>query len=114
MTDTIFGKIARGEIPADLIYEDDRAVAFRDIHPQAPVHLLVIPRASLASLNDAPAADAALLGHLLQVCATVAAQEGLAEDGYRVVNNIGRNGGQTVDHLHFHVLGGRRLGWPPG
>lgn len=114
MTDTIFGQIARGDIEADVVFEDDRVVAFRDLNPQAPVHVLVIPRDSLVSLADAPASDSALLGHLLQVCASVAAQEGLAADGYRVVANVGENGGQTVQHLHFHVLGGRAMIWPPG
>lgn len=113
MADTIFGQIAAGEIPADIVYEDDLAVAFRDINPQAPTHLLVIPREPLASLADAGESNRALLGHLLGVCARVAEMEGLGT-GYRVVTNIGRDGGQTVDHLHFHVLGGRRFSWPPG
>ncbi len=114
MTDTIFGQIARGEMEADVVYEDDLAVAFRDLNPQAPVHVLVIPRESMVDLNDAPEVEAATLGHLLQVCATVAKQEGLAEDGYRVVANTGDNGGQTVKHLPLHVLGGRAMLWPPG
>ena len=112
--DTIFGMILRGEIPADIIYEDELSIAFRDIAPQADVHVLVIPRKPIRSLAGAGPQDQALLGHLLGVCATVASREGIAEDGYRVVTNIGENGGQSVDHLHFHVLGGRRLGWPPG
>ena len=114
MTDTIFGQIARGEMEADVVYEDERCVAFRDISAQAPVHILVIPRESLTSLRDAPSADAALLGHLLQVCASVAEQEGLGADGYRVVVNTGEHGGQTVEHLHLHLLGGREMAWPPG
>ncbi len=113
MSDTIFAKIAAGEIPADIVYEDEHAVAFRDINPQAPVHVLVIPREPIRSLADAQTEHQALLGHLLVVCAQVAGAEGLT-DGYRVVTNIGRLGGQTVDHLHFHVLGGRQFGWPPG
>ena len=112
--DTVFGMILRGEIPADLVYEDDLAVAFRDIAPQAEVHVLVIPRRHIRSLAHVGSEDQALLGHLLDVCAKVAAREGVAESGYRVVTNIGEDGGQSVDHLHFHVLGGRRLTWPPG
>lgn len=114
MADTIFTKILSGEIPADVVYEDDRAFAFRDISPQAPSHVLVIPRQAIPSLADAQQAQPDLLGHLLQVCAKVAELEGLVEGGYRVVTNIGDDGGQSVHHLHFHVLGGRALQWPPG
>jgi histidine triad (HIT) family protein len=114
MGDTIFGKIVRGEIPADLVYEDEQALAFRDVAPQAPSHILVIPRKPIESLAHASDEDAALLGHLMRVCARVAQAEGLAEDGYRVVTNIGEHGGQSVLHLHLHVLGGRSLQWPPG
>ena len=112
--DTIFGMILRGEIPADIVYEDELAIAFRDIAPQADVHVLVIPRDPIRSLADAGPGDRALLGHLLGVCTSIAEQEGIADSGYRVVTNIGVDGGQSVDHLHFHVLGGRRMGWPPG
>lgn len=114
MGDTIFGKIVRGEIPADLVYEDELALAFRDVSPQAPSHILVIPRKPIQSLAHASDEDAALLGHLMRVCARVAEAEGLSEDGYRVVTNIGEHGGQSVLHLHLHVLGGRSLQWPPG
>ncbi len=114
MTDTIFGAIARGETEVELVFQDERAVAFRDISPQAPVHLLVIPRQSLVSLAEVGENDTELLGHLLQVCARVARQEGLEDGGYRVVTNVGGDGGQSVFHLHLHVLGGRALGWPPG
>jgi histidine triad (HIT) family protein len=114
MTDTIFAKILSGEIPAERVYEDDLAVAFRDISPQAPTHILVIPRSYLCSLAHTGPADSELLGHLLWVCSKVAELEGLTEDGYRVVTNIGKNGGQAVMHLHFHVLGGRAMAWPPG
>ncbi len=114
MTKTIFAKIVNGEIPADMVYEDDRVVAFKDILPQAPTHLLVIPRKPLPSLAEAAKEDADLLGHCLHICAVVAQQEGLADNGYRVVTNIGEEGGQTVPHLHFHILGGRPLQWPPG
>ena len=108
----IFCKIARHEIPANVVYEDDEGIAFRDLSPQAPVHILIIPGRHLASLNEA-SADPALLGKLLATAQRVAAQEGLAERGYRIVNNIA-DGGQSVGHLHFRLLGGRALGWPPG
>lgn len=113
MSDTIFAKIIRKEIPADVVYEDDRCLAFRDISPQAPTHILVIPKKPIPQLADADESDGALLGHLLLVVKQVAADEGL-EDGYRVVINTGQNGGQTVDHLHLHILGGRQMTWPPG
>ena len=111
---TIFDGILSGEIPADVIYEDDQAIAFRDINPQAPVHVLVIPRRRIRSLAERQDGDTELLGHLLEVCARVAQQEGISEAGYRVVTNTGSDGGQTVDHIHFHVLGGRGMSWPPG
>ncbi|MEZ4239700.1 MAG: histidine triad nucleotide-binding protein [Myxococcota bacterium] len=111
---TIFQRIIDREIPADIVYEDDRALAFRDITPQAPVHVLVIPKKPLVRLASATDDDTALLGHLLTVARKVAEQEGIAAGGYRVVTNSGDDGGQSVDHLHLHVLGGRRLGWPPG
>ncbi|MET0625346.1 MAG: histidine triad nucleotide-binding protein [Pyrinomonadaceae bacterium] len=110
----IFCKIAAGEIPAAKLYEDERAVAFGDINAQAPTHALVIPRAHVASLNEASEGDAALLGHLLVVAARVAREAGHAEGGFRTVINTGADAGQTVFHLHVHVLGGRRLTWPPG
>ncbi len=110
----IFCKIVAGEIPAAKIYEDDRAVVFRDINPQAPTHALVIPRAHVASLNEAGEGEEALLGHLLLVAARVAREEGLADSGYRTVINTGAEAGQTVFHIHVHVLAGRRLSWPPG
>ncbi|MFQ5747949.1 MAG: histidine triad nucleotide-binding protein [Planctomycetota bacterium] len=114
MPDNPFAGIARGEIPADIVYEDELAVAFRDLNPQAPEHVLVIPRKELASLAAAGEADSPLLGHLLQVARRVAAELGIEERGYRVVVNMGEEGGQTVPHLHLHVLGGRRMSWPPG
>ena len=110
----IFCKIVAGEIPAGKIYEDERAVAFRDINPQAPTHALVIPREHIASLNEASETDEALLGHLLLVAARVAREAGHAEGGFRTVVNTGAEAGQTVFHIHVHVLGGRRLTWPPG
>ncbi|HEX8116143.1 MAG TPA: histidine triad nucleotide-binding protein [Pyrinomonadaceae bacterium] len=110
----IFCKIVAGEIPASKVYEDDRAVAFRDINPQAPTHALVIPRSHVASLNEAGEADEAILGHLLLVAARVAREAGHAEGGYRTVINTNADAGQTVFHVHVHVLGGRTLTWPPG
>lgn len=112
MADTIFGRIARGELQAELVYEDDRAVVFQDINPQAPVHLLVIPRKPIARLSEAVEEDAGLLGHLCRVAAQVARDAGL--EGFRVVVNDGAGAGQTVFHLHLHVIGGRPLSWPPG
>ncbi|MCB4407921.1 histidine triad nucleotide-binding protein [Synechococcus sp. MU1642] len=110
--DTIFGKILRGEIPCDEAYSDEQCLAFRDVAPQAPVHVLVIPRKPIESLRSAAAEDAALLGHLLLVAARVAKQEGLYD--FRTVVNSGAGAGQTVFHLHVHVIGGRPLAWPPG
>ncbi len=112
MEDTIFGKIARGETPAKIVYEDDRALAFHDVNPQAPTHLLVIPRKPIERLSAAEDADAPLLGHLLMVANRVAADAGLTD--FRLVVNNGAGAGQAVFHLHLHVLGGRPLGWPPG
>jgi histidine triad (HIT) family protein len=111
--ETIFSKIIKGEIPANIVYEDDLALAFRDITPQAPVHILVIPKKPIPKLADAESQDQGLLGHLLLIVKRVAEQEGLA-NGYRVVINTGADGGQTVYHMHLHILGGRPMGWPPG
>jgi len=110
--DTIFGRMLRGEIPCDEVYSDQHCLAFRDIQPQAPVHVLVIPRKPLESLRSAEEENAELLGHLLLVAARVAKQEGL--DDFRTVINTGAEAGQTVFHLHVHVIGGRPLAWPPG
>jgi histidine triad (HIT) family protein len=112
--DCLFCKIVAGSIPAKLVFEDDRAVAFRDINPQAPTHALVIPRSHIPSLAEAVEEDEALLGHLLRVAARVAREEGHAEGGYRTVINTGPDAGQTVFHIHVHVLAGRTLTWPPG
>ena len=112
--DTIFGKIIRREIPADIVYEDDLCLAFRDVNPQAPVHILVIPKQAIAKLSDAESKDHALMGHLLLTVKRIAEQEGLADDGYRVVINNGSKAGQSVNHLHLHILGGRQMEWPPG
>jgi histidine triad (HIT) family protein len=110
---TIFKRIIDKEIPANIVHEDDRCLAFLDINPQAPTHVLVVPRKEIASLADVTDDDTPLLGHLLTVARKLAVQLGLAR-GYRVVINAGPDGGQSVDHLHVHVLGGRTLGWPPG
>jgi histidine triad (HIT) family protein len=112
--ETIFSKIIRKEIPADIVYEDNLAIAFRDIHPQAPVHILVIPKQPIAKLSDAESKDHALMGHLLLTAKRVADQQGLSENGYRIVINTGPDGGQTVYHMHLHILGGRQMQWPPG
>ncbi|MBW4668208.1 MAG: histidine triad nucleotide-binding protein [Cyanomargarita calcarea GSE-NOS-MK-12-04C] len=111
--ETIFSKIIRREIPADIVYEDELALAFKDVHPQAPVHILVIPKKALAKLSDAKPEDQALLGHLLLIVKRVAQEAGLT-NGYRVVINTGDDGGQTVHHMHLHILGGRQMLWPPG
>jgi histidine triad (HIT) family protein len=113
MADTIFGRILRGEIPARIEHEDDLCLAFHDVAPQAPIHLLVIPKKPIPSLAEAEAGDERLLGHLVVVATELARRLGLT-DGYRLVVNCGRHGGQSVDHLHVHLLGGRPLSWPPG
>ena len=110
----LFCRIIAREIPAEFVREDDRSVVISDLNPQAPTHLLVIPREHLASLDDASQKDEALLGHLLRVAAQVANAAGLHESGYRTVINTGAGAGQSVFHLHVHVLGGRSLNWPPG
>lgn len=113
MSETIFSKIIRKEIPADIVYEDDLTIAFRDVAPQAPVHILVIPKKPIPQLAAAESEDHALMGHLLLTAKRVAQQVGL-NNGYRLVINNGADGGQTVDHLHLHILGGRQMKWPPG
>jgi histidine triad (HIT) family protein len=113
MAETIFAKIIRREVPARIEHEDDLCLAFHDVAPQAPVHVLVIPKRPIASLAEVADDDAALLGHLVVVATRLARSLGLAA-GYRLVVNCGRDGGQSVDHLHVHLLGGRGLGWPPG
>jgi len=108
----LFCRIVKGEIPADIVAQTDNAIAFRDISPKAPTHILVIPKEHVASLDDA--GDSMDLGALMRLAREVAKTEGLGGSGYRVVINTGENGGQTVNHLHLHVLGGRRMTWPPG
>ena len=111
---TIFDKIISREIPAEIVYEDDEVLGFRDIKPQAPVHVLFIPKRAIATLDDARDEDAALIGKLALAAAAYARREGYGERGYRVVMNCKDDGGQTVFHIHLHLLAGRRLGWPPG
>jgi histidine triad (HIT) family protein len=112
--DCLFCKILAGEIPADIIFESDNAIAFRDINPQAPTHVLIIPRRHVATINDLEEGDAALVGNLFLAAKKIAADEGIADAGYRVAMNCNEAAGQTVFHLHLHLLGGRQLGWPPG
>lgn len=112
--DTIFSKIIRKEIPADIVFEDDLCLAFRDIAPQAPTHILVIPKKPIERVALAEADDTPLLGHLLATAASIAKEQGIAESGFRLVINNGRHGGEAVPHLHVHLLGGRALNWPPG
>ena len=114
MPDCLFCRVAAGEIPASIVYEDTRLIAFRDINPQAPTHILVIPRQHIASLNDLGPEDDALVGEMTRRAAAIAKEEGLAERGYRVLFNCNADAGQTVFHIHMHLVGGRRLGWPPG
>ncbi len=114
MADTIFARIIRREIPAEIVYEDESVLAFHDVSPQAPVHVLIVPKRPLVNLLDTQPGDTLLLGQLMQAAIHVARTLGLAETGYRVVINNGADGGQSVDHLHLHLLGGRALAWPPG
>ena len=108
--DTLFSKIVKREIPADIVYQDERVTAFRDINPQAPTHLLIIPNKIIPTVNDVSAEDEAVLGHLFVVAKQLAQQEGVAEDGYRLLINCGRDANQEVFHLHMHLFGGRALG----
>jgi histidine triad (HIT) family protein len=114
MSKTIFEKIIAREIPANVVYEDDRVLAFRDIDPKAPTHILIVPKKPIPRVGEATAQDQQLLGHLLLKAAEVASNAGLRETGYRLVINHGRDGGESVPHLHCHILGGRRMTWPPG
>ncbi len=114
MSQTLFEKIVAREIPATIVYEDDLVLAFKDINPQAPVHILLIPKKPITRIGAAQAEDERVLGHLLLKAAEVARQSGIAESGYRLVFNNGRNAGEAVPHLHCHILGGRPMNWPPG
>jgi histidine triad (HIT) family protein len=111
---TIFKKIINREIPAEIVYEDSEILAFKDISPQAPVHILIIPKQEIISIQHAEACDALLIGKMMIVASKIATEMGFAQDGYRVVTNIGQHGGQSVYHLHLHLLAGRQLSWPPG
>ena len=112
--DCLFCKILDAEIPADIIFESDEAIGFRDINPQAPTHVVIIPRKHIATINDLQAGDETVVGNLFAAAKQIAQQEGIADDGYRVAMNCNEAAGQTVFHLHLHLLGGRQLGWPPG
>ena len=113
MAETIFDKIIDKSIPADILYEDDKALAFKDINPQAPIHFLVIPKKQIATINDISEEDEAVVGHLYTVAAKLAKDMGFADQGYRAVMNCNKFGGQTVYHIHLHVLAGKMMGWPP-
>ena len=110
----LFCRIAAGEVPADIVQQDDLVVSFRDINPKAPTHVLLIPRRHIASAGELSEADSDMLGRLFSVAAKVAREEGIADRGYRLVSNVGAGAGQSVFHLHFHLLGGRSMSWPPG
>jgi histidine triad (HIT) family protein len=114
MSDCLFCKIIGGEIPGNFVYQDDQLVAFKDINPQAPLHVLIVPRRHIATLNDLTADDDALVGSMFRAAAALAKQAGYADWGYRTVFNVNREAGQTVFHIHLHLLAGRGLGWPPG
>jgi histidine triad (HIT) family protein len=114
MSDDLFEKIIRREIPADIVFENDDVLAFRDIDPQAPVHVLVIPKRRIATINELEPGDVELVGRLVLAAREIAASEGLSENGYRLVFNCNNDGGQSVYHIHLHLLGGRRMTWPPG
>jgi histidine triad (HIT) family protein len=112
--DCVFCRIVAGEIPSTKVHEDDQVIAIRDIAPRAPTHVLILPLEHIPSAADLTEDDGPLLGHIFELAAGLARSEGIAAQGYRVVTNIGSWGGQTVDHLHFHLMGGRSFGWPPG
>jgi len=114
MADCIFCQIVAGKIPSEKVFENEHVLAFRDLHPQAPTHVLVIPRRHIATLNDLQSSDAALIGEMMLAATQIAAKENLAENGYRVVMNCNHDGGQSVYHIHLHLLGGRYMKWPPG
>ncbi len=114
MSDCILCKIASGDIPGDVVYQDDRVIAVNDIDPKAPVHILIMPKKHIPSLNEIDDSNKDIMAHILTVAANLAKAKGVAEKGYRIVNNCGVQGGQSVEHIHFHLLGGRSLTWPPG
>lgn len=110
----IFCKIINGEIPSQKVYEDDRILAFKDINPAAPIHIVIVPKEHISSANEINDSNKDVVGHIFKVAAALAKENGIAERGYRIVNNCGEEGGQSVNHLHFHLIGGRNLQWPPG
>lgn len=114
MDNCLFCKIIKGEIPCSKVYEDDKVLAFKDISPEAPVHILVIPKEHIKSANEINEKNSQVVAHIFTVINKIAEEQGIKENGYRIVNNCGEHGGQTVEHIHFHVLGGRNLTWPPG
>ena len=114
MEDCLFCKIIDGQIDSDIVYEDNKVIAFKDINPQAPTHILIVPKKHISTLLDLEEEDNQLIGHIYQVANELAKEEGIAEDGFRVVSNCKEAGGQTVFHIHYHLLGGRDLQWPPG
>ena len=114
MSDCLFCKILDGEIPCDRVYEDDHVIAFRDMNPQAPTHILVIPRKHISTVNDLTADDKNIVGEMMLAAQAIAKQEGIEESGYRLIMNCNEGAGQTVFHIHLHILGGRRMNWPPG
>ena len=114
MEDCLFCKIVAGDIPSTKVYEDDRVYAFNDIEPQAPIHIIIVPKMHISSSNELTDDNAEVIGHIFAVAAKIAKEKGFAEKGWRIVNNCGEDGGQTVGHIHFHLLAGRNLGWPPG
>lgn len=114
MSEDLFERIVRREIPADIVWENDELLAFRDIQPQAPVHILIIPKRKIRTLNDLQPGDAELVGRMVLAATEIAKAQGIAEDGYRLNFNCNRNGGQSVWHIHLHLLGGRPMNWPPG
>jgi histidine triad (HIT) family protein len=113
-TECLFCRIIAGEVPARFVHQDDEIVAFHDINPRAPTHVLLVPTRHITSAAELTEADAPMLGRLFDVAARIAREAGIADGGYRIVTNVGRDGGQTVDHLHFHLMGGRSFSWPPG
>jgi len=114
VSNCLFCKIINKEIPSEILYEDDRVIAFKDVNPQAPVHILVIPKEHIESANDVDEGNSDVIGHIFAVINRLVKELGIDKDGYRIVNNCGEFGGQTVSHIHFHILGGRQLLWPPG
>lgn len=114
MSDCIFCKIANGEIPTKYVYQDDKVAAFNDLNPQAPVHILIVPKQHISSALELNDENSDVVGHIFKVASKIACDMGFDKKGFRLVNNCGEDGGQTVNHLHFHLLAGRNLGWPPG